>query len=88
MFSWWIGSCEAAPFVSASPVEAIVEDGAHRAIGPGPDLQRSGASGIDPVAAEALVKADNSEAGAKALLGMRPVGKDALAQQVDIRPHG
>ncbi len=65
----------------------IVEDGSHRAIGSCANLQRTAASGIDPVAAEALVEADDAEASSKALLGMRPVGKNALAQQRNIRPH-
>ncbi|RVP13828.1 hypothetical protein CN080_34990 [Sinorhizobium meliloti] len=39
----------------------IVEDGSHRAIGSCANLQRPAASGIDPVAAEALVEADDAE---------------------------
>lgn len=69
-------------------VKVIVEDGAHRAICPGSNLQRTAASGIDPVAAKALVEADNPEASSKALFRMRPVGEDALAQQRNIPPNG
>jgi hypothetical protein len=70
------------------PVEVIVENGAHGTVGPGSDLQGPGASRIDPVAAEALVQADNSHAGSKALFRVRPVGEDLLAQQRNLRPHG
>lgn len=70
------------------PVEAVVDDGAHRTISPGPDLERSGASSIHSVAAKALVQTDNSHAGSKALLRVRPVGKNLLAEQRNLRPDG
>jgi hypothetical protein len=62
-------------------VEIVVEDGLHRAVGAGLDLKRSQARGFDAFASEGLDQADDAEAGAKALLGMRPVLKDEIAKR-------
>lgn len=60
-------------------IEMIVEDGAHRTVGPGSDLQRTAASSIHSVAPKAFVQTDNSHARSKALLRVRPVGEDLFA---------
>src|SRR5512134_3360633 len=56
-------------------IETLVEDGAHRAVGPRADFQRTAAGGVDPFPAKALGEADDAQTGAKALLGMRPIAE-------------
>ena len=67
-------------------IEVVLEDGFDRAIGPGADLQGAGRGDLQPLPAERLAEPDNAEAGAEALLGMRPVLQEQLAQQRRRRP--
>src|SRR5512134_2383866 len=69
-------------------IETLVEDGAHRAVGPCADFQGTAAGGVDPFPAKAVGETDDAQAGAKALLGMRPIGQDLLAQQRRVGADG
>src|SRR4029077_14884188 len=51
---------------------AVLQDGGDRAVGAGAEHQRTSAGGIDPFGAIALDQAQDTDAGAEALLGMRP----------------
>lgn len=61
-------------------IEVVVEDRLHRAVGVSLDLERPQASGLDALASEGLGKPDDAKTGSKALLGMRPVLENEVAQ--------
>ncbi len=54
-------------------VELLVQDGADRAVGAGPDLQRPQTRRLHPGGAEGLHQAHDPQAGAEALFGMWPI---------------
>jgi len=62
-------------------VELVVEDRAHRTVGQGADLDCPSRRGLQSIGAERPRQADDAEAGAEALLGMRPALEDQLAQR-------
>lgn len=59
-------------------IETIAEDRQHAASGRCVDLQRPRARGFDPIVRVALEVADQRQAGAIALLGVRSIGDDPL----------
>ena len=60
---------------------AVVEDGFDGAVGPGADLDGPLGGGLDARRAKGTGKTDDAEAGAVALLGMRPGLEDVLAER-------
>ena len=62
-------------------IEIVVEDGFDRAVGPRADLEGARGGRLDALGAERLDQPDDAETGAEALLGMRPVLQDQLAQR-------
>jgi hypothetical protein len=62
-------------------IELVVEDRAHRAVGQRPDLDRSGGGGFEALDTEWPRQPDDAEAGAEALLRVRPTLDDELAQR-------
>ena len=78
MFSWIRTGASA---VRRRGVLAVVlQDGGDRGVGAGAEHQRAGAGGIDPLGAVALDQAEDADAGAEALLGMRPRAQDDIDQ--------
>src|SRR5271154_2282786 len=59
---------------------AVLQDGGDGAVGAGAENQRAGTGSVDPLDAEAFDQADNADAGAEALLGMRPRSQDHVDQ--------
>jgi hypothetical protein len=57
-------------------IELVVEDGAHRAIGQGADLDRPRGGAFEAIGTEWPRQADDAEASAEALFGMRPALQD------------
>src|ERR1700726_4323066 len=49
----------------------VLQDGGDRGVGPGAEHQRAGTGGINAFGVVALDQAQNADAGAEALLGMR-----------------
>ena len=66
-------------------IEAVLEDRVDVAIGAGGDAARAGARGFQPGRAVALGQAQDAEARAIALLGMRAVGEDRLDEGRGLR---
>src|SRR5262245_1129955 len=62
-------------------IEVVVEDGFDRSVGARADGDGAGGGGLEPLGAERLDQADDAETGAEALLGMRLVLEDQLAQR-------
>src|SRR5271154_1853674 len=62
-------------------IELVVEDGAHRAVGQGADLDRPRGGGFEAIGAEWPHQAHDAEAGSEALFGMGPALQDQLAQR-------
>src|SRR6516225_1754609 len=60
----------------------VLQDGGDRGVGAGAERQRAGAGGVDAPGAVALDQAQDADAGAEALLGMRPRAQD------HVDPHG
>ncbi len=58
-------------FAARLPIEPVVEDRPDRAIAQRADLQGAGGRGFKPLRPERLGQAQDAEAGAEALLGMR-----------------
>lgn len=69
-------------------VEPVVEDRSNRPVGTRADLECTAAGRVDPLPAEAFDQADDAQAGAESLLGMRAIGENALAQQRGIGTDG
>jgi hypothetical protein len=63
------------------PIELVVEDRAHRAIGQRAELDRPRGRGFEAVGAKRTHQADDAETGAEALFGVRPALQDQLAQR-------
>src|SRR6266487_857139 len=61
-------------------IEPVVEDGAHRAVGQGADLDRPGGGGFEATGAERSHQPHDAKAGAEALFGMRPALQNQLAK--------
>src|SRR5215468_7530293 len=61
-------------------VQPLVEDRADRAVGTGADLEPAPTSGLEPIVAVVSREPEDAEAGAEALLGMRPAAQDDLDQ--------
>jgi hypothetical protein len=61
-------------------IELVVEDRTHRAVGQRPDLDGPCRRGFEAMGAERALQADDAEAGAEALFGMRRALQDQLAQ--------
>ena len=64
---------------------AVLQDSGDRGVGPGAEHQRAGAGGINAFGAVALDQAQNADAGAEALLGMRPRAQDDIDQRGGVR---
>ena len=62
-------------------IELVVEDRAHRAVSQRPDLDRPRGSGFEAIGTEGPHQSDDAEAGAEALLRVRPALQDELAQR-------
>src|SRR6516164_4209607 len=60
-------------------IELVVEDGAHRAVGQGADLDGPRGGGFEALGAEWPHQAHDAEAGSEALFGMRSALQDQLA---------
>src|SRR5207247_10699561 len=69
-------------------VETVLEDRVDVAVGARAGAKRSRARCLEPLATVAFLQAQNSQAGAVALLGVGAVGKDRLHQRRGLRPHG
>src|SRR6267378_3206590 len=65
-------------------LSAVLQDRADRAVGAGAEHQRTGAGGIDPFGAIALDQAQDADAGAEALFGMRPRPQNHIDQNGDV----
>src|SRR5258708_33136122 len=63
----------------------VFQDGGNRGVGPGAEHQRAGAGGIDPFGAIALDQAQDADAGAETLFGMRPRAQDDIDQYGGVR---
>src|ERR1700750_2167463 len=60
-------------------IELVVEDGSHRAVGQGADLDRPRGGGFQAIGAERPHQPHDAEAGSEALLGVGPALQDQLA---------
>ena len=60
-------------------IELVVEDGAHRAVGQGADLDCPGGGRFEAIGAERPHQPHDAEASAEALFGMGPAFQDQLA---------
>src|SRR5438445_12259110 len=65
-------------------LSAVLQDRGDRAVGAGTEHQRTGAGGIDPFGAIALEQAQDADAGAEALFGIRPRPQNQLDQHGDV----
>src|ERR1700758_5742613 len=63
------------------PIELVVEDRAHRAVGQRADLNRPRGGGFEAIGAEWAHQPHDAEAGAEALLRVGPALQDQLAQR-------
>ena len=80
MLGWSTGTGIGRPRLRGLAIELVVEDRAHRAVGQGADLDRARCRRFDTLGAERAHQAHDAEAGAEALLGVRPALQDQLAQ--------
>jgi IstB-like ATP binding protein len=62
-------------------IELVVEDGAHRAVGQGADLDCPRGGGFEAIGAERPHQPHDAEAGSEALLRVGPALQDQLAQR-------
>ena len=62
-------------------IELIVEDGAHRAVGQGADLDGPRGGGFESIGAERPRQPHDAEASAEALFGMGPALQDQIAER-------
>src|SRR5580700_2935284 len=62
-------------------IELVVEDGSHRAVGQGADLNRPRGGGFQTIGAEWPHQPHDAEAGAEALLRVGPTLQDQLAER-------
>ena len=69
-----------APLRSAT-IEVVLEYRLDRAISPGADLQGAGSRALETIAAVGMDEPEDAATGAEALLRMRPVLQDELAEQ-------
>lgn len=68
------------------PIEPVLQDGLHRAIRHGPEGERAGAGGLQAGRGVALAEAEEPEAGAVALLRVRPALQDVLGERGGVGP--
>ena len=78
MFSWI--STGASAIGGGGVLAMVLQDGGDRVVGAGAEHQRAGAGGVDPRRAVAFDQAENADAGAEPLLGMRPRAQDHIGQ--------
>jgi hypothetical protein len=69
-------------------VQPLVEDRADRAVGTGPDLEPTTAGGLETIRAVLAGEPEDAEAGAEALLGMRPAAQDDLDESGGVAADG
>jgi len=62
-------------------VPAVLQDGGDRGVGARAERQRPGTGRVDPLYAVVLHQAQNADAGAEPLLGMRPRAQDQVRQR-------
>src|SRR5580704_700487 len=62
-------------------IDLVVENGANRAVGERADLDGAGCGGFQPRDTEWPRQPQDAEAGSEALLGVRPLLQDELAQR-------
>ena len=62
-------------------IELVVEDGTDRAVGERADLDGAGGGGLQPGDPERPRQPQDAEAGSEALLGMRPLIEDEIAER-------
>src|SRR6516225_941611 len=62
-------------------IELVVEDGAHRTVGQGADLDCPGGGGFQAIGAEWPHQPHNAKAGSEALLRVGPALQDQLAER-------
>ena len=67
--------------VRGTPIKLIVEDGVDRTIGARADLDGTLGGGFNAFSTIRTHEPNNAEAGTKALLGMRPLFEDQLAER-------
>ena len=67
------------------PVEAVLQDRLDVAVGARAGGERARARGLEPLVAVALGQPQDAQAGAVALLGVRPLGEDRLDQRAGVR---
>jgi hypothetical protein len=67
--------------VRSLPVELVVEDGTDRSVAEPADVDRACGGGFKPFTAERAHEPHDAEAGAEALLGMRPTFQDEFTQR-------
>lgn len=63
------------------PVQAVAQDRLHRSVCPGANVHAALASGLQPLGPVAADQAQDAEASAEPLLGMRLGGQDALDER-------
>ena len=61
-------------------IELVVKDRTHRAVGQRPDIDSPCRRSFEAIDAERAPQADDAEAGAETLFGVRPALQDQLAQ--------
>src|SRR3984893_1942859 len=68
-------------------IEVVLEDRVARAVGARPDLESTGASGFETLAATGLDEPQDADAGAEALLWVRALPQDGLDQRRGVAPN-
>ena len=76
MLGWSGSKLALACRLGRPPVEPVLEDRLDRAVGAGADLEAAIAGRLEPLGAVLARQAQDAEAGAVALLGMRPALQD------------
>src|SRR5215471_18579239 len=80
MLGWRIGTPLVGRSLRGLAIELVVEDGAHRAVGQGADLDGPRGGGFEAIGAERSHQPHDAEASAEALFRMGPALQDQLAQ--------
>src|SRR5262245_24437212 len=71
---------------SRTPIEVVNEDRLERAIAARADIDGAGSGSLQPFAPVGRSEPQNAEAGTEALLGVRPLVEDEIAQGTGRRP--
>src|SRR5438270_11315545 len=82
----WIIVLRTLTFFWSDLVEVVGEDRSEAAIVQRPDVKRAGRDALGPASLDAAIEPQDAEAGAKALLGMRPVGEHGGDEPFGARP--